>query len=269
MGLILRAWDRYLSRPVAIKKLLKKNSDAGARLIREALITARLQHPAIVPIYEVSLRDSEEPFYVMKFVPGRTMAECLDDQRRNRLELLPNVLAATEAIAYAHAQRIVHRDLKPANILIGDFSETIVLDWGLATDLSVCSQSLLEVKDPYQLAAASLTQAGAVIGTPEYMSVEQAEGSSVDQRTDVYALGAILYHVLAGQPPFLGSDSKEILKKITCQKPPILDHNRLRVPAQLVAVVDKAMSRDLGHRYATATELAKDLRPNISILTTQ
>src|SRR5262245_4589876 len=139
IGRILRARDERLDRPVALKEL---RTSAGVvaedRFVREALLTARLQHPSIVPLYEAGRWPTGEPFYAMKYVAGRSLLDVILERRtlEQRLALLPHVLAVAEAMAYAHSERIIHRDLKPANILVGDFGETVVIDWGLAKDLS-------------------------------------------------------------------------------------------------------------------------------------
>ena len=137
LGRIFRAHDRRLARPVAVKQLIAGGTEAARRFIREALITARLQHPAIVPIYEAGRWPSGEPFYAMKLVSGRSLDEVIKQKRTlaDRLTLLPNIIAVAEAMAYAHSQRIIHRDLKPANVLVGSFGETVLIDWGLAKDL--------------------------------------------------------------------------------------------------------------------------------------
>src|SRR5712692_7905275 len=176
LGRILEAHDLRLDRPVAIKEPLNHGLDVEARFIREAMITARLQHPAIVPIQDIGRTEEGKPFYVMKMVVGRSLAELLQEKRSfaERLSLLPNLIAVTEAMAYAHAQGIVHRDLKPSNVLIGLFGETVVIDWGLAADLGQANGSGHSVTGAYEIAVLELTNAGTVMGTPEYMPVEQA-----------------------------------------------------------------------------------------------
>jgi serine/threonine protein kinase len=136
LGRILQAKDRRLGRPVAIKELLRSHTRATERFIREALVTARLQHPAIVPVYEAGHWPTGEPFYAMKLVNGRSLDQVIADTRNieERLALLPVVTDVCEAIAYAHSEKIIHRDLKPANILVGSFGETVVIDWGLAKE---------------------------------------------------------------------------------------------------------------------------------------
>src|SRR5262249_53270124 len=162
-------------------------------------ITARLQHPAIVPLYDLDAWVDGEPFYAMKLVSGRTLERVIAGARTldERLALLPNLLAVCEAVAYAHDEGVIHRDLKPANVLVGSFGETLVIDWGLAKELRGDPAEAAPTAAP----AGDMTLAGRVLGTPSYMPPEQARGEAVDERADVYALGAMHYHLLAGEPP--------------------------------------------------------------------
>ncbi|WP_224364028.1 WD40 repeat domain-containing serine/threonine protein kinase [Hyalangium versicolor] len=262
IGRILRARDLRLSRPVAIKELLLPHGDADARFVAEAFITARLQHPAIVPVYDAGRKPSGEPFFAMKLVSGRSLADviALTKTLEERLALLPHVLAVAEAIAYAHTERIIHRDLKPANVLVGPFGETVVIDWGLAKDLAhKLSEPVVAAASPGSQES-DLTLRGAVMGTPTYMPPEQALGHPVDERADVYALGAILYHLLAGTKPYDSGSSQEVLAQVVQGPPEPLDKRQRGIPADLLAIVAKAMSREPAGRYATARELAEDLR---------
>jgi eukaryotic-like serine/threonine-protein kinase len=280
IGRVLRACDTRLNRPVAIKELLGSAGEvAEERFVREALLTARLQHPSIVPLYEAGRWPSGAPFYAMKLVTGRSLEDVIAETRSlpQRLALLPHVLAATEAMAYAHSEQIIHRDLKPANVLVGAFGETVVIDWGLAKDLA-----LPEAEAPLGEPAAAiepepsrpsrrsrpgttppaeaLTLHGAVMGTPAYMPPEQAQGSLVDERADVYALGAILYHLLAGAAPYEGETSGQILRSVQAGAPEALATRQPGIPEDLVTIVSKAMARDRASRYPSARELAEDLR---------
>ena len=269
IGRILRARDERLDRPVALKELLEPGGAAEERFVREALMTARLQHPAIVPVYEAGRWPSGEPFYAMKLVSSRSFEEVIAETRTldQRLALLPHVLAVAEAMAYAHSERIIHRDLKPANVLIGAFGETVVIDWGLAKDLRTgwADEPLMPPSSPSKALsippnAANITVAGSIMGTPAYMPPEQASGQPVDERADVYALGAILYHLLAGAPPYDGAGAVAILRKVLAGSPESLPSKQKGVPPDLVTIVGKAMARDPAHRYPTAKELAEDLR---------
>jgi tetratricopeptide (TPR) repeat protein len=248
MGRILLARDRRLGRTVAIKEL---RTDAGpgapGRFVREALVTARLQHPSIVPVYEAGRWHGGRPFYAMKMVEGRTLDELLSTAGglAGRLALLPHLTAVAEAVAYAHGQRVVHRDLKPANVLVGPFGETVVVDWGLARELDAVSDE---------------TVAGTIVGTPCYMAPEQARGLPVDERADVYALGAMLYFLLTGTPPHSGASARQALASAAAGGIEPVVRQQPDAPPDLVAVVEKAMAASPGDRYPSALELAADLR---------
>jgi WD40 repeat protein len=260
IGRVVRARDQVLERPVAIKELFATDEASRRRFVRETLITARLQHPSIIPVYDAGRRD-HSPFYAMKLVAGTPLDRALTDARTfaQRLALLPNVLAVADAIAYAHDERIIHRDLKPGNVLVGKFGETIVIDWGLAKDLSIDDRDALPA-GPYRDDSAEHTVAGSVLGTPGYMAPEQAEGADVDERTDVYALGAILYHVISGALPHQGTTLEDVIAKvIRGDIRPLLDVEP-QTPPDLAAIVGKAMANDRAARYRTAKELAQDLR---------
>ncbi|HZI02995.1 MAG TPA: LpqB family beta-propeller domain-containing protein, partial [Archangium sp.] len=264
IGRILRARDLRLDRPVAIKELLAPAREAEPRFVAEALVTARLQHPAIVPVYEAGRWPGGEPFYAMKLVSGRSLADVLSERKtlEARLALLPHVLAVAEAMAYAHSERIIHRDLKPANVLVGDYGETVVIDWGLAKDLSRDhgADAVASMAATPDSEDGGMTRVGTVMGTPAYMPPEQAAGHPVDERADVYALGAILYHLLAGVQPYDGGSSGQVLQRVV-QGPPLPLSQRERcIPGDLVAIVTKAMAREPSGRYACARELAEDLR---------
>ena len=258
IGRVLRARDQRLGRPVAIKELLVWNADQEQRFVREALLTARLQHPAIVPVYEAGRWPAGTPFYAMKLLSGRSLADLIARCRQfsERLALLPHVITAAQAVAYAHSRRIIHRDLKPANILVGEFGETVVIDWGLAKDLA-------EKDDPPARhaahAAEGLTMQGAVMGTPAYMPPEQAAGAVVDERADVYALGAVLYHMLAAAPPYDEVTWERLLDRIAEAPPRRLEAIVPQVSDELAAIVHKAMARDPADRYRTAEDMADDL----------
>jgi hypothetical protein len=241
LGRVLRARDAALDRPVAIKEALRGDPDTGRRFVREAMITARLQHPSIVPLYDAGRRHDDAPFYAMKLVEGRPLAELLAaaGTREARLRLLPHLLAVADAVGYAHGERIVHRDLKPQNVLVGAHGETVVIDWGLARDLAA--------DDPD----------GEVAGTPAYMAPEQVNGAVVDARADVYALGAMLYELIAGVGPHRGDTVDDALRKIVAGEIAPLPGS---TPRPLAAIVAKAMARAPADRYPDAGELAADLR---------
>ncbi len=261
MGRVLRARDRRHGRQVAIKEMLRSDRSAALRFQREALITARLQHPSIVPVYEAGTWPDGSPFYVMKLVEGTPLRDLIEraDSLAERLALLPNVLAVTEALAYAHSREVIHRDLTPSNVIVGEFGQTVVIDWGLAKLLD--EDDGPEEPEPCHAAdRGELTVMGAVFGTPAYMAPEQSEGKPVDRRSDVYSLGAILYQLLAGEAPYSGDSGDEILGQVRSGPPVPLDEKVAKLPLDLVAIVNKAMARDPDRRYQSAKELTDELR---------
>ncbi len=265
MGRILIARDRRIGRTVALKELLGSDDALFRRFEREALVTGRLQHPAIVPVYEAGRWPSGEPFFAMKLVKGRSLDKVILEKENlnQRIALLPTIIQIAEALAYAHSEQVIHRDLKPQNVLVGAYGETVVVDWGLAKDMSDGAAESLPAIQPSAIrspaTSGDLTMAGSVMGTPTYMPVEQARGLALDERCDVYALGAILYHALAGKPPYSGRSADDILDQVNEGPPPAIASVAPGVPEELAAIVDKAMARSLADRYRTATQLAAEL----------
>ncbi|MBL8624478.1 MAG: protein kinase [Myxococcales bacterium] len=261
MGRIVAAHDLRHDRPVALKEPLSTDPGIVARFHREALITARLQHPAIVPIYEAGQWPDGRPFFAMRQVDGRPLDQAIAARATlaERLALVPTAIAVAEAVAYAHSRGVVHRDLKPHNVLVGAYGETVVIDWGLAKRVGVAEPGLHTGASGD---APAMTQAGGAIGTPSYMPPEQARGEEVDERADVYALGALLYHLLAGHSPYHDTDvPAHAMVEVVASGPPTPIALEIDgVPAELVAIVDKAMAREPAERYRTARELAADLR---------
>lgn len=242
LGRVFRARDKELGRDVALKELLTRGSTTELRFFREALITARLEHPGIVPIHEAGRWPDGTPFYAMKLVAGRPLKALIEDCKtlEDRLALLPNIIAVADAIAYAHDRKIIHRDLKPSNVIVGDFGETVVIDWGLAKDISAQDDLPDPIEDgPFRTAAPpdGLTVAGSILGTPAYMSPEQARGEPVDERADVYALGAIV---------------SELASPRLTPAPAI--------PSELQSIIRKARAKIPGDRHSSARAFAEDLR---------
>ncbi len=269
MGRILEAWDRQNERLVAIKVLLRSDATALVRFAREARITARLEHPAIVPLHEAGRLASGEPFYAMKLIRGRSLGEAsaAATTPKERMALLPHFVALTEALAYAHDKRIVHRDLKPSNVLVGAFGETVVIDWGLAKDLTHTDDTSRDEDErtpPVRgsVAAArhgdgALTLDGVALGTPGYMAPEQARGEEVDERADVFAIGAMLRRLFVGRELRPGETRRKAEVGREGEDPASLGDD---LPADFVAIVAKATSIDKRDRYASARELADDLQ---------
>ncbi|MGE5182255.1 MAG: protein kinase domain-containing protein [Acidobacteriota bacterium] len=263
MGRILRARDRRLGREVALKENFVKTGDPARRFEREAKITARLQHPSIVQLHEAGKWPTGEPFFAMQLVSGKSLDKVIAQATTldQRLALLPNALAVADAIAYAHSQGVIHRDLKPRNVIVGSFGETVVIDWGLAKDVSGKVPDVDAVDEPTGEGSGNdETEAGTVMGTPSYMPPEQALGQPVDERADVYALGAVLFHMLAGRPPVTGTSSDAVLAKVVAGEVPPLAEVQPGVPKDLLAIVGKAMAAEARDRYPSARELAHDLR---------
>ena len=262
-GLVRRAFDRRLGRIVAVKELHHSDPAAQRRFMFEATITARLQHPGIVPIHDIGRFPGGEPYYCMTLIDGRTLAHHLGaaDSLRQRLGLLAHLLTAADAVAHAHAHGVIHRDLKPANVLIGEHGETVVIDWGLAKDLGVPGESELVASRGEPGLDATLTDMGAVLGTLRYMPPEQARGQAVDRRSDVFALGAVLFHEIVGQPPRAGLERSAILARLT--RPGLAETAALHLsggPRELIAIAEKAMAPRPDDRYVDAAAFADDLR---------
>jgi len=251
LGRVSRAHDRELGRDIAIKELISRGHVSEVRFLREALITARLEHPGIVPIYEAGRWPDGTPFYAMKLVSGRSLRELIAERTtvEDRIGLLHHVIAVADAIAYAHGRNIIHRDLKPANVIIGDFGETIVIDWGLAKELGSTDEPAA-IDGPYRASGIDdLTSAGSVLGTPAYMAPEQERGERVDQRADVFAIGAMLWELCALHkvPPASPRERGRILR-------------RAGVDRDLVTIIDKALDPARDRRYRDAGALAADLK---------
>ena len=260
MGTILAAFDRRLSRSVAVKRMDGSAPSLAERFRREIRVTASLQHPGIVPIYDAGVLDDGQPFYAMRHVPGASLEQAIAEcDEGKRLGLLVPVLAAAEAVAYAHQRGIIHRDLKPSNILVGPFGETVVIDWGLA-GIEETSHHDHGGHDPAAAPDPTTTCRGSVLGTPRFMAPEQARGEPATPESDVYALGGILYHALSGVPPVPDGAVSHVLERVARAEVRPLRDIAPGLPGDLVAIVERAMASAPEARYASCGELAADLR---------
>jgi serine/threonine-protein kinase len=275
MGQVWLARDLELGRDVALKELRPDqagNPQTRHRFLSEARITGQLEHPSIVPVYELVADPGHgQPFYTMRMVRGRTLSRAIahyHDRRKKGTaaplelaRLLNAFVAVCQAIAYAHSRGIIHRDLKGQNVVLGDFGEVMVLDWGLAK--SVGGPETVTGPAPTEFRDDPLTRTihGQVMGTPAYMSPEQAAGrlDLVGPLSDVYGLGAVLAELLTGEPPFTGRTTKELLKKVREEAPVPPRKVNPQAPAALEAVCLKAMAKDPAERYASAADLAREV----------
>jgi serine/threonine protein kinase/WD40 repeat protein len=265
MGVVYQARHQALNRVVALKILLAggfADSASLARFQAEAEAVARLQHPSIVQVYEVG-KHHGRPYISLEFVSGGNLAHTLDRNPLPALEAAAMVENLARAMAYAHARGIVHRDLKPHNILLAEDGTPKITDFGLAKRLLSEPEAPATAPDePGASATGALTQTGAILGTPSYMAPEQAEGKGqeVGPPADIYALGAILYDMLTGRPPFQGPTPLDTVLQVVTAEP--VPPSRLipRVPRDLETICLKCLQKAPARRYATADELADDLQ---------
>jgi hypothetical protein len=261
MGRVVDATDTTLGRTVAFKEALTTDVDSLRRFDRETQITAKLEHPSIVPVHDAGRSSNGAPFYVMRKVSGRPLERMVAQAETlgQRLELIPHIIATAQAIAHAHARGIVHRDIKPSNILVDELGETVVIDWGLAKvigepDEAIHARPLVDLADTLK------TRAGIVFGTPGFMAPEQLRGAPVDEGCDVYALGATLYHLLSRKPPHHAKTADEMMKAAVAAPPTPIRDLVEGVPPELSTIVDKALAHDPRVRYQNARALAEDLQ---------
>ena len=289
MGRVLLAYDQHLGRDIALKELLPQPGSGTtdhrlspvrlsvpymARFLQEARITGQLEHPSIVPVYELGYRRDDSLYYTMKLVRGKNLSQALKELSglRERLNLMPHFVDLCQAIAYAHSRGVIHRDLKPSNVMIGEFGETVVIDWGLAKARGkedIRGDEMAETLNSVRLGHESdriKTAYGLAMGTPAYMAPEQVKGEleNVDERSDVYSLGAVLYEVITGKPPFVGTSVHEVLNMVLTTEPQPVNALEPDSSPELIAICRRAMERDRSRRYRSAKELADDVQRYLS-----
>lgn len=301
MGAIVKIWDKEVRRNLAMKVILGKARDdesSGptvapqklARFLEEAQITGQLDHPGIVPVHEIGLDSQGQVYFTMKLVKGVELREIFNHVRDGKdgwsvTRALGVMSKVCDAMSYAHDKGVIHRDLKPANVMVGKFGEVYVMDWGLARVVGSKETKDIRLKDVKSSAASVKTERredrestpdsplvtmdGDIVGTPAYMAPEQAMGDveRVGARADVYAVGAMLYHLLSGEVPYVPRGAKmsphTVLLAVLNGPPKPIQQLAPRAPAELIAICEKAMARDPGKRYQTMLELQTDLQAYI------
>jgi serine/threonine-protein kinase len=264
---IHRIFDRTLLRHSAMKLLatgLQPFPEERQRFVHEAQITAQLNHPNVVPIYELGLMSTGGPYFTMKLVDGETMESLLAERDGQVRQLgwvaafLEILIKVCDAVAFAHSRGVIHRDLKPGNIMVGSFGQVYVVDWGIAKLMT--NHSDVAISSDRQPPP---DRQGNFVGTPSYMSPEQAWGDhhATDERSDIYLLGATLYHVLTGRVPHEGSVNMGAVDaaRMGICKPPEEQPTTAKLPRGLLRIAMRAMARDPRERYQTASALRDDL----------
>ena len=288
MGLVIRVFDKKLKRSLALKLLnpvLSKDNANCLRFIEEAQVCAQLQHPNIVPIYSMGTQ-GEQLYFTMREVEGFHLGTVITELHdsiieekwqktkrgwsfRQAIEILVQV---SKTVAFAHSKGVVHRDLKPSNIMLGEFGEVLIIDWGIAKIMDKKEKTIQTSRSEQSLFD---TLAGEISGTPSYMSPEQARGEVENQGpwSDIYSLGSILYEILSGSPPYVGSTAQAIIQRVLSSSPTSLrptptnnfvgfdcfEQNNERIPHALVQICERAMQKEIKNRYATAIDFATAL----------
>jgi eukaryotic-like serine/threonine-protein kinase len=244
MAAVFLVEDTALEREAALKVLEDPDpsGEAAARLVSEARLLAGLEHPNLAPVHDVGTLEDGRVFYVMKYVRGARLDAWMAT-RPDRPAVLRLFVKVCDAVAFAHAHGVVHRDLKPQNVMVGEFGEALVMDWGVAKRVS------------------GEEAAGSIVGTPAWMAPEQARGdiAAIDASTDVYALGAMLYWLLGGRPPFPAGPADEVLLRVVESEPAPLRTLDPSVQRPLQAIVARAMAKRKSERYAAAGDLSADV----------
>lgn len=285
LGAVYLARDEEIGRTVALKEIQEHHADHPAsrsRFILEAEVTGSLEHPGIVPVYGLGAHPDGRPYYAMRFIKGESLLRAI--QRFHRpdgprgpertlalRQLLGRFVAVCNAVAYAHSHNVIHRDVKPDNVMLGEYGETLLVDWGLAKQIGQATQGVEgagaregDAGAPEEAVPGTpshVTIQGSMVGTPAYLPPEQALGQHdrAGPHSDVYSLGATLYHLLTGQAPFDAAELQSLLEQVVRGDCPPARRRNPSVPAALDAICRKAMSPDPASRYASATALGEDV----------
>ena len=297
MGAVLRIHDQHLNRRLAMKVLLERVAPRDeeeqrlahqllGRFLEEAQVTSQLDHPGVVPVHELGLDQNGKVYFTMRLVKGRTASAVFAQARSEEdgwttTRALEVVLKVCDTMAYAHDKGVLHRDLKPSNVMVGRFGEVYVMDWGLAKVLGQVDRHDLRIRkdeatgvsridsarrrdEESDAGASVVSMDGQQLGTPSYMAPEQARSEPLDARADVYAIGAMMYELLTGRAPYTVPGARQpayrILNDVLDGPPKRIEEIQKGVPAELVAIVEKAMHRERHGRYENVLELAADVR---------
>lgn len=270
-GVLLSCYDTNLGRQVVLKKLLSGKSDdarSRRRLLREARVTAQLAHPNTVPVYEIGKADDGQIFFAMKRIQGQNLFRILSDmaksEDKNRYsldELLEILVQAAYALAYAHSRGVIHRDIKPENIMVGRFGDVHLMDWGVAKVWGMSHEGPEDDLTKSELDE-RLTAPGKRPGTPLYMSPEQINDRMIDERTDIFSTGVLLYEMLALQEPFRGNTVNQTFRQIlhNAPPPPSTVSKHFKIPTRLDEICEKAMKKKASERYQSMLEFINDIR---------
>lgn len=273
MGVVHKVYDKIMFRQVAMKVMhshLVENPDHRRRFLQEAHITGQLDHPNIVPVYDLGAIDQDRAFIIMKLIDGETLSRLLQPSRDQQLigppleEFLQIFLKICDAIDFAHSRGIIHRDLKPSNIMVGAHGEAYVMDWGIAMILDAAAKKAAQTPLVSSPATRQMDSAGSLMGTAAYMAPEQAYSriEDIDVRTDVFGLGGILYEILTGQPPHPGDKPEIQLQMARAGEvmPPEQAAPRRRLPPGLCQIAMRALARNRQDRHPDVRSLKEDVR---------
>src|SRR6266581_8232606 len=257
MGVVYLAEDTHLARRVALKFLTSSDKHYRARFLREARAVSALSHPNIAAVFDYGETADQQPYIVMELVKGKTLSKLLREGGITLAQAVEFTAAVAEALSEAHRERVVHRDIKPSNVIVTERGSVKVLDFGLVKQLF--DERSRGSDSEAQTLFAMHTRSDVIVGTPLYLSPEQASGKPVDGLSDLFSLGALLYECITGQSAFSGSSVLEIGAQVIHVNPPVPSTINRRIPAVLDRITMKALEKNPDARYQSAEEMLKDL----------